>query len=415
MSDSTILIWSHLSGEEVRFRSILNRNVEVVDSGEQLVRHVRRSPSTAIVIIGEDVSLAEASPTAEELRLHDPSLAMILIHARLDMGVVAAAMACGMREAIKSTDVSGLVDAVNRQQGLVDQLRVGNAISNELKGPQGRVAIVYSAKGGVGKTTVAINLAAALSEVQNLRVLVVDLDLQFGDVGVLLGLQNETRNIGNLAGYGESMTVGDILRYVVSYQDKFDVLLAPDTPDKADHITGELVGTLLRQARTEYDVLVVDSPPAFTDEILSAFDVADVQILVTTPDLPSMKNLVVATDTLNRIGLKESPRIGVINRFPSDAVLGRRSVEAGVAKVTESVVVEIIPELTAVAASAVNGGCAYHAAFSNKVKKAFNTLAATVVTTTAATPLTPPAHVSTPSHVSNLNPLSVLSQIRFAS
>ena len=372
-----ILALSERRGEGMRLTTLLDQYVETTTSPEQLVRRVKRTPDIKVVVIAEDVHLDEATRVAEELRVIDPTLAIILLRTRIDVALVATAMSAGIREALKTNDVTGLVSAVDRHLDLVNTMRAGSTATGSESSSR-KIVIVYSAKGGVGKTTVAINMAAALADRDRARVLVVDLDLQFGDIAIVLGLQNEVKNIGQLAPHATDLSAEHLSRAVASYQGKFDVLLAPDTPDQAEQMSGDLVTSILSVARAEYDYVVVDSPPAFTDEILAAFDVSDLQILVTTPDLPSMKNLVVATDTLNRIGLHEVPRVGLINRYPPDSNLGKKTLEAGVSKVTGALVVETIPELAAVAASSVNGGCAYHAPFSAKVKKAFNGLAATV-------------------------------------
>ena len=142
------------------------------------------------------------------------------------------------------------------------------------------LVVVLGPKGGVGKTTVATNLATTLVQ-RGRRTLLIDLDLQFGDVGLVLGVHPD-RTIHDLVA-AQGRLDGDRLRgFVGGSADGVDVLLAPARPDQADAVTPERLTELLDVARREYDVVVVDTPPAFTSTTITAIDHAQHAVMVGT-------------------------------------------------------------------------------------------------------------------------------------
>jgi len=180
------------------------------------------------------------------------------------------------------------------------------------------LVVVLGPKGGVGKTTVATNLATTLCG-RGQRTLLIDLDLQFGDVGLVLGVHPE-RTIHDLM-TAQGRLDADVLRgFVGRSTDGVDVLLAPARPDQADAVTVERLAELLDIARGEYDVVVVDTPPAFTSTAITAIDHAQHAVMVGTMDLPGLKNMKVGLETLSLMGFDRERVVTVLNR--SDSKVG---------------------------------------------------------------------------------------------
>ncbi|HET7171138.1 MAG TPA: AAA family ATPase [Gaiellales bacterium] len=177
------------------------------------------------------------------------------------------------------------------------------------------LVVVLGPKGGVGKTTVATNLATTLAA-KGHRTLLVDIDLQFGDVGLVLGIQPD-RTIHDLV-TAQGHLDGERLRGFVSQTvDGVDVLLAPARPDQADAVTAEKLTAVLDTARAEYDVVIVDTPPAFTSTTITAIDHAQHVVMVGTLDLPGLKNMKVGLETLALMGFDRDRIVTVLNRADS--------------------------------------------------------------------------------------------------
>ncbi len=165
-----------------------------------------------------------------------------------------------------------------------------------------RLITVSSTKGGTGKTSLAVNLAVELSE-QGLRTLLVDLDVQFGDVGIVLGLERPDKTLYDLVMSSALDLDTEKLRgYVIRQKAMLHILPAPLRPEEAESIEASQIATILQIARSLYDVIVVDTAPLFDGPMLAALDRSDELLLVSTPDVPAMKNVRLALQTLNLLG-----------------------------------------------------------------------------------------------------------------
>jgi pilus assembly protein CpaE len=179
----------------------------------------------------------------------------------------------------------------------------------------GRIVTVFSAKGGCGKTTVATNLAAALA-LGDRRVCLVDLDLEFGDVAIAMQLLPE-RTIVDLLPMVGSMDETGVASVLTPAAGGLEAVIAPVSPAQAGNVAPALVGELLRVLRRMYDFVVLDTPPAITEQVLTAFDSTDVFVLLATPDVPALKNLRVCLDTLDLLGYPKPSRLLALNRADS--------------------------------------------------------------------------------------------------
>jgi pilus assembly protein CpaE len=171
---------------------------------------------------------------------------------------------------------------------------------------------VFSPKGGTGKSVLACNLADQLARTGR-RVLLIDLDLQFGDVAIMLGLQPE-RTIHELLTAPGTLDAEKIAGYACRRGPRLDVLAAPLKPEDAESISDARIGELLRAARAGYDTVVVDTAPFFHGTVLTTLDRTDLLLTVTTPDVPSMKNVKLALQTLQLLSFDESRVRLVLNR-----------------------------------------------------------------------------------------------------
>ena len=179
----------------------------------------------------------------------------------------------------------------------------------------GRLICVLGPKGGIGKTLTASNLSASLVE-RGASVTVVDVDLQFGDVGLALGLRPD-RTIYDLARSAGSIDAEKLDAYLATHDSGVRALLAPTRPDQAGVVTPELLATVFPVLRSMSDYVIVDTPPAFTPEVITSIDSSSDVCLVGMLDSLSLKNTKLGLETLELMGYDEHRTRLVLNRADS--------------------------------------------------------------------------------------------------
>jgi pilus assembly protein CpaE len=320
----------------------------VVDSMPALLRAVEEHPRELLVVIGPDVDLGMALSFTESHRVHRPELGVVLTRRRVDVTILSQAIRAGVREVVNPDDLTALADACRRS---LDVSRgVMGATGSAEPTVEGRVVTVFAAKGGCGKTTVATNLAVALAAGGRSRVCLVDLDLAFGDVAIAMQLA-PVRTIVDANAMLGSMDPTGVASLLTPHSPGLDTILAPVQPGDAEKIAVPVVAELIRTLRTMFDYVVIDSPPAFTEHVLTAFDLSDTFVLLATLDIPALKNLRLTLDMLDLLGYPRESWQVVLNRSDSKVGLEIADVERSL----RAPIAALIPSSRAVSAS-INKG-----------------------------------------------------------
>jgi pilus assembly protein CpaE len=183
---------------------------------------------------------------------------------------------------------------------------------------------VFSSKGGCGKTFLATNLAVALSR-GGAEVALVDLDLHFGDVAIMLHLF-PSHTIYDAA-ESPALDALSLKSFLTRHDSGIWTLVAPTEPTIADSINPASIGNILKLLRTAFDYVVIDTPPAFSEPVLAAFDESDWLVMLATLDVPSIKNLRLALQTMELLHFPKSRLRVVVNRADSKVGLRLPDVE----------------------------------------------------------------------------------------
>jgi pilus assembly protein CpaE len=201
-----------------------------------------------------------------------------------------------------------------------------------------QVIAVFSPKGGAGRTTIATNLAVALHRDTGGRVCLVDANLQFGDVGVLLNLNPKDRSIHDAVETGEPD--GDIIdSVVVDHSTGIRVLLAPPSPEGADLVTPAYMRKIVDHLRVGHDFVVIDLPSGLSDLSLAVMDAADTIVVLTALEITTIKNVRLFLELTEQLEYARSKIRLVVNR--ADAAQGIRipDVEASVRRPIDGTIV----------------------------------------------------------------------------
>jgi Flp pilus assembly CpaE family ATPase len=299
--------------------TLIGGDVKAADSIVAAAKMLENDPDETLVVIGPDTPIADALNFASKLRLLRPTVGVVLARHFVDVNLLTHALRSGVREVVPADDGAALAEACRRSNE-VSQRLIGMSHLPELRpAKEGQVVTVFAAKGGCGKTTLAINLGVALAGQTGVRVCIVDLDLSFGDVAISVQIEPARTIVDAVAMTGHLDNPG-ASSLLTRYRPNLEMLLAPVTPGDAEKVPAALVGELLGVLRGMFDYVVVDTPAQFSEHVLAAMDASAHHVLLTTPDVPALKNLRITLDMLDLLSYPRQIRSVVLNR--SDAKVG---------------------------------------------------------------------------------------------
>ncbi|MGM8212320.1 AAA family ATPase [Virgibacillus sp. W0430] len=220
-----------------------------------------------------------------------------------------------MRQTLRAgaSDVVFLTDSTSKIKRDIDaaiekkeELQTHKAAQKPKKTKASRVITITSTKGGVGKTTLAVNLAIAFSKKMS-KVAILDLDLQFGDVALFCDVSAK-KSIYDWV--KEDKSGVQIDRFLTLYKSGVHFLSAPHRPEFAEVITGDDVRRAIRLMREQFDIIIIDTSSHFNENTIVALENSDDILLTTSPELPALKNSKLLLETIS--SLKLSAKVKVI-------------------------------------------------------------------------------------------------------
>jgi pilus assembly protein CpaE len=285
----------------------LKKYSKIFDIVVDLKSELQHSGET-VVIIGPD-SQDDPYELCQDLSRAYPFISVLLLLNKENIDYKKAMYAGAVDVLDIESDESEVIDSIQKAENVIS-LKV-ESLQGTKDQKEAKVITVCSTKGGVGKTTLTVNTAVALNK-QNLKVAVIDLDLQFGDVSLLFD-QPSTPTIYDWV--KQSYENGDksFEPYLLKHKTGIDILAAPALPEFSELITGEHIVYLIEGMKQKYDVIVIDTPPAFVETSLVGLEHSDHILLIASLDLPAVKNGKLAIETLNLLGLKDKITV-VLNR-----------------------------------------------------------------------------------------------------
>jgi pilus assembly protein CpaE len=351
-----VVVTGHVDGDtDLRLTLDSSPTIEVVawaaqpeHAAEQLT-----APDLAAVLHGTSMeqggdagvyfSVLEAEIGA--IRRHTDAPVILLVPDAASPPLVGAALAAGV------ADVLILPQMAETIAFSIEKARFGIARHpGAAAGPRGEVVTVFSPKGGTGKTVLATNLGVHLAKAGGTRVLLVDLDLQFGDAAIMLGLEPE-RTLSELALAPGELDAGKLAGYTTRHSSGLAILPAPMRPEEAELVSEQKLLEILEVARHAYDVVLVDTSPFFYGPMLATLEPTDHLLVVCGLDVPTLKNVRLSLRTLELLGFPADRLDLVLNRVSPKVGVTRADVEAAL----ETPVRFEIPDDPAVAV-AVNRG-----------------------------------------------------------
>jgi pilus assembly protein CpaE len=319
---ATWLATSALSG-------LTNRVVRAADPDEAMAAVAAEGQDLLVAIFGPSLADRDALALAGALQQGTPDVSVVLIRRQESGELIRQALRMGVKDVLSSvSDETAVRTAAARAIEIARTLRGrlgGGAPTDAGEGrAPGKVATVFSSKGGCGKTFLSTNLAVSLAR-DGAEVALVDLDLHFGDVAIMLHLF-PSHTIYDAA-QNPGLDALTLKSFLTHHDSGVWALVAPTEPTVADTINPGTIANILKLLRSAFDYVVIDTPPAFSEPVLSAFDESDWLIMLATLDVPSIKNLRLTLQTMELLHFPKGRIRVVVNRADSKVGLRMHDVE----------------------------------------------------------------------------------------
>ena len=351
---------------------------ELFEGRLPVARSIEEASSTVesggvkMVLLGPSFKDDDAMDQIRSLHNHDPALVLMLIAEEVTADLLRKGMRAGVSDVIEAPlDEAKIEAAIEQFAHDVLKRKPGTpGVESKPKSGQGRIVTVMSAKGGSGKTVLATNIALLFNRIPDTKVVLVDADLQFGDVCLVLQLEPRFTMVN--ASHELHHLDGELLDSLLTeHPSGLKVLAAPLEPAFADDITTSGLMQMLDVLKENYDYVVVDTASMLDELILSLIERSDDILMLVDMDLPSVKNAKLALETLRLLKFSTSNVRMVLNRSNSKAKLDNREIE-GALKMPISA---MIPSDAMVAASVNEGRPVVENDPKSKVAKGFEAAA----------------------------------------
>jgi pilus assembly protein CpaE len=260
--------------------------------------------------------------------LPEDDLAAIREYTRAPIVLLASGEASLLLDAALDADVADVLLLPQLPENVVFAIRkASHTARSASSGSDGRVLTVFSPKGGTGKTVMSSNLAAAFAKHGGKKTLLLDLDLQFGDAAIMLGIEPDKTIYDLVVAPGE-LDPEKLAGYTTRHASGVDVLPAPIRPEDAELVTEAKLSRLLEVAKESYEMIVVDTSPFFHGPMLATLDRTDELLLLCGLDVPTIKNVRLSLQTLELLSFPTERIRVTLNRANSNVGMKRGEVEA---------------------------------------------------------------------------------------
>lgn len=295
------------------------------ESGAEAVEKVKLLQPDVILM---DINMPgmDGIVATEQIAADAPNACIIIMSVQGEQEYLRRAMVAGAKNyLVKPFSGDELRQAV--KQSFANEKKRRNAVKHETKqDEQGKIITVFSTKGGIGKTTIATNLAVALAARTGADVGMVDADLQFGDVALFLNLMPRA-TIADLVRDIEHLELNVLDGYLAQFNSSVKVLSAPTRPEQAETVTGSHLSAILKTMRSSYKYTVIDTAPTFSDTMLAVLDASDIILVIAALDLPTIKNVKLCLEIMESLKYGEDKVKVILNRANTDAGMDIAEVE----------------------------------------------------------------------------------------
>lgn len=316
--------------ENIRKLLQFESDVEVIGTARTGREAIDLSKDVKPDVVLMDINMPDMDgiTATDAIRKALPYVQIVILSVQSDSNYMRRAMQAGASDFLTKPPTIDELNSAIRRAGVMahdERAKLGQPVGTSVRSSgsslasapmasMGRLITIYSPKGGTGCTTLATNLAMGLYN-EDTTVLLVDGNLQFGDVAVFLNEQSKY-NVIDLTSRADELDSEVVENITVKHsQSGVKILAAPNKPEQADTVTGEQFGKMLRFLKTVYSYVIVDTTSSLQEITLSAIDAADILVLITTQDIPSIKSCRLFLDVANAFGMDRNRVVFVMNKY----------------------------------------------------------------------------------------------------
>ena len=315
--------------ENVRKLLQFESDVEVVGvarTGREAIE-IAQEVEPDVILMDINMPDIDGIAATEAIRQKRPFVQVVILSVQGDQNYMRRAMLAGARDFLTKPPMGDELISAIRRAGIMahqEKAKGGAAVAvtnsglpsvpSSISSSQGKIITVYSAKGGTGCTTLAVNLGIALHNDET-RSVIVDGNLQFGDASIFINEQGKN-TILDLISIAEELDPEIVGNVMVKHDDSgVHVLAAPSRPEQAESISGRDFAQVLQYLRRLYAYVIIDTPSLLTDVVLASIDESDIIVLIATQEIPAIKNTRLFLDLVSSMGVARERIVFAVNRY----------------------------------------------------------------------------------------------------
>jgi pilus assembly protein CpaE len=304
-----------------------------------------------IVLMDINMPVLNGLEATEKITNQFPSVTVIIMSVQAESEYLKKAMFHGAKEyIIKPFNYEVLVNTIlTTYEKYKDRaINVSSSAENQ---STAKIITFFSSKGGVGKSILALNSAVALSREYHKKTLLIDLDLQFGDISMLVNKYSE-KTILDVIEDGQLDSYDNIKPYLHEFNENLDILFAPTKPEAAEYIGKDSIEKIMKTLKKQYDVIIIDTGINFNDNTLYILDLSEIVLFVATMEIVALKNTKLGLGVMKSLGYDKNKVKLIINNFTTKYGISKVEVEGAF----RDGIFAMIPEEQNTVSTSVNKG-----------------------------------------------------------